>query len=684
MNRKIILIFSVAVLLVVGCRRDKKVWESNYLLPIFQTDLSIDDLVADSLLNVNSDGSYSLVYRHTIAIDSVANYLTVPDTVDTVNVKLQKLVLDDRSLMDTFTLREMDPSAGLLDGFTVPLEAYDIKDAGGEQEIDVSEAFFQTAKFKEGFLDVTLHNDLPVYVDMIVFQLTNKNDGSIVIKDTFTDIPQFASATKSISLAGKQVNGILLGKVLRVKTRASTGPVLVDADKGVRIEMIVRDLKPEYATAIFPAQTLVSDTQEVKYDFGGAQITELRARSGFVKMKIFSTIEEEIIINYSFPFSGENGDYSKPFDRQYSVPPASPGTTQKIEVSFPLDGFALQYKGKDPLNPPFTNTVYSRLTARTVYSGKVRNLSLDDSVYIEFGLVDVVPEFAFGDFGSKSYDLDEKIDVKALHNVLGTIDLEKVSMRLTYDNLFGMQAMTTVNSIVADNTRTNKQTTLMNSDFIGQDILIGKASNPPLTPFKRIYNFDQSNSNIKDFVETLPDNISANINLVTRPNGSYDFTDFIFYDSYLKAHLDLEIPLNFAMHNMQFVRKTSFSLGDVSNNQKIKSGTFKLKVDNDFPLEAKIEMEFLDDNENVILTLFKTDNTIAAATIPGTQEKTKSPQTSWLIASVNATDMDLLRNATKVRVTANFDTPSGNRTKIFNSYQLKTKLIADFVYEQGV
>ncbi|MCB0735470.1 MAG: hypothetical protein KDC76_12870 [Bacteroidetes bacterium] len=683
--RRILPIFSIILILALfSCRREDKVWENNILAPIFRAELSINDLVADTMIQSYSDGTYDLVYRYTSAIDSVGSYLNVPDTVDTVNVKLQSLILDDRTLTDTFTLREIDPSSGLLDGLTVPLTAYDIQDAGGSQEIDVSEAFFQTAKFNEGYLDVTLHNDLPVYVDLIVFQLSNKNDGSIVIRDTFTDIPEFSSTTRSISLAGKTVNGVMLGNVLRVKTRASTGPVLVDADKGVRIEMTVRDLQPEYATAIFPAQTLVHDTQEVVYRFGGPQITAMKAKSGFVKMKIFSTIEEEIVIDYSFPFSGENGDTTKPFKRQYHVPPAEPGKTQRIEASFPLDGFILQYKGKDPNNPPFVNTVYSELKARTVYSGKVRNLSLNDSVYIEFGLVDIVPEFAFGDFGTKKFQVQDPLDVKALRNVTGALSLEDVSMRLTYENGFGIEANTTMKSLKAINTRNNTSKDLTHTQLINQTILIGRMTNPPPTAYKRIYNIDKNNSNIKEFLEILPDQIVPDIEVVTRPNGSRDYTDFIFWDSYLKAHIDVTLPMTLQFNNLQFIQKQPFDFSKLNKSDRIKSGTFKLKAVNDFPVEASITLEFLDANENLLLTLFEKENTIEAASIPSGVYRTDGAVTSYLTATIDPTRMDILRDARYIRVISRLHTPSNGRTKLYSDYKIDTQLIADFIYEQNL
>ena len=44
--------------------------------------------------------------------------------------------------------------------------------------------------------------------------------------------------------------------------------------------------------------------------------------------------------------------------------------------------------------------------------------------------------------------------------------------------------------------------------------------------------------------------------------------------------------------------------------------------------------------------------------------------------------MDLIREATKVRIKSVFDTPNGTPNKIFSDYLIKTQLSADFVYEQ--
>lgn len=669
------------VLMVLGCRRQDDAWTTQILAPLVKTEMGLDNLIADSFLVTNADGSYNLAYTNEIKVDSFDDYLVVPDTVQKVTVTLQKLILDDRSFTDTITLAQIDPAAVLLHGKMVDLPAQDYSDATDPQTIDVSEQFFKTATFRSGFLDVTIHNDLPVEVEIMVFKLSNQNDGSLVIQDTFRNILPYSSASKSIDLAGKTVNGVLLAELIRVKTKASNGQVLVDAYKGVRVELGTRDLEPESATAVFPAQNLVTDTQEVIYDLGEAKVTEMRIRSGKVIMEVFSTIEEEIVLDYTIPQSGYEGDFNQPIVRQFRVPPAKRGETQVIKQEFPIDDYVVRYKGKDPSVAPFYNAVYSKLIASIEYSGIERSISLHDSVYVRFGLVDVIPEYAIGDFGTKTVQLKDTIDIKAFENVTGTLSLEDVSMWLTVENGFGIEANLTVNSLVAANTRAATDVALTYANLIGNTILIARAWNPPLTPNKQSWVINKSNSNIKSFVENMPDKLVADFEVETRPNGSNDFQDFVFHQSQMKAILNLFMPVKFGVANLTLQQKEKFDIRDIKDHERISSGEFTLVVENPFPLGAEMAVDFLDDQDTVLLTLFSGQRVESGVMIPG-KDSTSGSVESRIKAEVTEQQMDMIRESVRVRIRATFDSPDSDRHAIYSTYRLKAKLIGNFNYEQ--
>jgi hypothetical protein len=670
----------LSLLLILSCRKESREWQVNVVAPIFQADLSLNDIVADSLLSTNGDNSYNLVYVFENTIDSFGQVLNVPDTVNENRISLQQLALADETLVDTIRLRDIAPETILLNGRTVVLPAQDIQNAGGGQEIDISENFFKKATIKSGFLDIDLHNDLPVEVEILIFKLSNKNDGVLIALDTFKNILPFQSASRSIDIGGKTIDGVLVGEMVQVKTKESVGPVLIEANKGVRVELKVRDLQVEKAIAVFPAQVLVRDTSEVRYNLGKAKVTVMHIHRGNIAVTITSTIEEAIIINYTIPTSGKDGDYNFPIKLTVEVPPAKPGTTQKYTELVPIDGYTILYKGKDPLQAPFYNTIYSELTASTVYSGIERNLSLTDSVFISFGLVDIEPAYAIGEFGDRSFGVEDTLNITGLKNLQGGISLEDATLELELSNGFGIEADFVLNSIKSINNRT-KNTVPLNYYIVGNNELIHRAVNPPFRAFETRWVMNSSNSNIKPLMANLPDMISYDVELTSQPNGSRDFTDFIFDYSTFKTKLTLDLPVNFGFDSLSLVKLSDFDFSDIQNNEQIISGDFQLRVENDYPIDAHLILEFLNSDKEVLYTAFRGQKIMAATLKPGT-DLTIGPELSYLRTEIDQSNMELLRDSKFIRISTMFDTPDSKNHKVYNHYTLKTKLLADFIYEQ--
>lgn len=110
--------------------------------------------------------------------------------------------------------------------------------------------------------------------------------------------------------------------------------------------MAIRDLEIEYATAVFPAQNLVEENQEVQYNLGGAEITYMELNSGYVVMEVFSNVQEEIILDYKIPNSMKNFNKSNYVRQTLKVPPAVNGSYSKVIKKFPLDGYQIFTEAK--------------------------------------------------------------------------------------------------------------------------------------------------------------------------------------------------------------------------------------------------------------------------------------------------------------------------------------------------
>lgn len=677
-------IFCLIVFLTNSCKKDAVTeWDAEYTLPIAQAQMDLGDITGDSLLIKNSDKSLNLIYDYTLAVDSINTYLEVPDTLQNKSVTLANLMLDNRTMSDTITLGEIYPLSKLMDGQTMPLDAFDIKSNSG-QDIDITKDFFKQAKFKEGYIDMTLNNDLPVEAEKIVFLLVNKSDQQVIVYDSFMNVPPGGSAQTTKSLAGKKIDGVLTGIVKQVKTKASNGAVLINSKKGIRIDLAIRDIQLEYATAVFPTQNLLTENQEVQYNFGGSQVTYMELKSGFVVMEVFSNVQEAILLEYSIPNSSRNFNPQDYVKQTVKVPPATQGSYSKVVKQFPLDGYAVSYKGKTPNDPPFKyNTVYSEFSAKIEYTGIERTISLSDSVYVRFGLVDIKPKLAIGDFGKREFNYVEKQKIKAFENIKGDLSLEDVKMSLWFKNTFGIEADITIENLSGINNRTAKTLTLLSPQLPGT-FTIERAKNDPFIPFYHTMIFDKSNSNVKQFLENLPDEIYSKFNMVVRPRGSFDYTDFVFDTSRLTANLRIEMPVKFGTNGLELSQINDFNINNIKKIDRVKSAILKLEVNNGFPLEANTDIDFIDDAGNVLTSLEKVGNQqFAQAANTDVNGIVSNPVISNLIYEMPFEKIQLIKKATKIRVKARFKTPGGNRYKIYDSYKFKVKLKGNFIYEQN-
>ncbi len=671
--------------LLMGCKRDlETTWDAEYSIPIASANLDLGDLVGDSLLVKNGDNSLDLVYNYKVDVDSVDQYLVVPDTLQEKSVTLSKIVLDNRMLSDTITLGEIYPLSKLLDGQTQTLPAFDQDGSANKQEIDVTKQFFKQAKFKEGFIDMTLSNDLPVEAEKIVFILLNKADNQIIVYDSFMNVLPNTSVKTTKSLAGKKIDGILVGIVKRIKTKASDNPVLIDSKKGIRLDLAIRDLELEYATAIFPAQNLVEEKQEVRYNLKGSELTFLVVKTGYLVMEVFSNVKEQLILDYSIPNSSRNNNFADNVRQTVIVPPAPDGSYSKVVKKFPLDHYEIYMLGQFPKSPPFKpNTIYSEFTARMEYTGIERTLSLRDSVYVRFGLVEIKPELAIGDFGKREFKFDESKPFKAFENIKGDISLEDVKMDLWFQNTFGIEADMQVENITGVNSRTNKSVKLI-ATALDNTFTLGRAMNDPFIPFIHSMKFDNSNSNLKQFLENMPNQLDTKFNMVVRPRGSNDYQDFVFDFSKLTANLNLEMPVQFGTNGLELSQLQDFDFMSLKNANRIKSGVLKLDITNGYPFEAFCDIEFLDEQNLVITTLFDAGKT--QTILPGILDgnglvTTATP--SQLYIDIPASKMQSIKHSKKIRIKTNFATPGGNRYKIYSTYKFGVKLKGNFVYEQS-
>ena len=264
----------------MGCR------SNNTLVSL---KLFLNDVDTKYLKYGVSDSGYRLEYENTLYSYKI-NDLQVSDTGIDASFNLRKLRLNDQVINNTVTLGEINPLFKVLDGQTTDIPAQQQSDLE-PTDIDASE-FFETATLDTGYLDIGITNDLPVNIQLIVFELRNSDDNTLVASDSFKNIVKNGgSETKTIDLAGKTVTKNLKGVIKRLETEASGGPVLIEANKGLTVTLGVRNLRPSYAIAAFPSQDVIDQDEGLTLDMNGAEIKYFKVRSGRLRIKVISTIQ---------------------------------------------------------------------------------------------------------------------------------------------------------------------------------------------------------------------------------------------------------------------------------------------------------------------------------------------------------------------------------------------------------
>ncbi|MCB0395887.1 MAG: hypothetical protein KDD36_04510 [Flavobacteriales bacterium] len=668
-----------------ACRPDldKTSWDVDVLAPLVKSSLSIEDLLTDTLLQENPDQTISLVYESHLYNFVMDSMFRMKDTTFTYNVKLQSIEMGDRSLQYPITLGQIARETGGTTGAVIlashgnnlavpPITGI----SSGDIAIDAN-SIFESVTLIDGWMDIILDNQLPIDITNLTFELKNQANGTVIALKTFPLVPAGQVVKDSVDLAGKTVYGDLFGKIVNMDSPGSNGvPVPIDTNDALIATILVRDLNPYSATAVFPDQDIVNETQNMVLETAnGVELNYLIIREGFVKIDVVSTLQDTLRFDYQIPSATFQG---VPFKVQNKIPPAPPGDTSRFSRLYDFKGYRLDLTGQ---NGDTVNTWYQSLIGRIDSTGNSTTLSLNDSFYVDAGLIGVIPEYGYGYLGQDVFDVGPAITEVDLFDKVtaGTIDLEKIKVNMEVKNSVGMEADVVLKSLKSRNTRTGNEVAL-SAGIIDSLVTIGRASDHPLTPVIKNINVN----GLETLIENLPDEMEYQMRLRINPNTPKPAlgagTDFIYNDHGIEASMNIEMPLSLSANGLTLSDTSDFDLGDKgTETKKIKDGIFTLLVDNSFPFDAALTVELADAGGNVIDTLFK-GSPVNSGLLDASLRVSDSRRTK-LVLPVSESRMDNLYDATQLFIKVAFTTAGQpNKVKIYSTYRIDFTLVGDFNY----
>lgn len=426
----------------------------------------------------------------------------------------------------------------------------------------------------------------------------------------------------------------------------------------------------------FPAGTeFYTLTESDRYSFGDLELNELIVREGRIEHQITNMINEITINDFSITNALLNG---MPLFVSQNAAPGTPSSPSVTNGSIDLSGYALDLRGPD-LND--VNVISTELTSRIDPNGQPVSVTNMDSVLIEVGLVDIVPQYAKGYFGNEEVDVDETVEIDIFENLVdGLIDIDQISVKMRVRNGVGADAQAVIQQVKAINTHNGNEVELQHN-IINNAINVNRAVDLGGSVQESLYEtvMDNSNSNIDEFFENLPDRVLLNANVLLNPLGDVsNGNDFLYYFSQMEVDMELDLPLCLIATNLTLSSEYDVDLSD-GLQTGLNEGMFTLFAENFFPFAADIKIFIIDENGSEVDQLIPNGN-VASAIIDGNNVSVQAVNSEIQIPLSEA-QADALLATSKLRIDAVFNTADqADHTKLYEEYYMKLKLVGDFNY----
>jgi hypothetical protein len=693
----VIVLNFVLIFILISCRNKESGWNTDLLTPIATADLSISNLVSDSLITTNADNSINLVYKKNIyAFDFSKSLLDIPDTgiskkftLDSLKFPQQRFALNlslgylARGLVSTGTPGNVFLGNYIISnngdsivfpaisGLTLPPTAYD------------ASLFFREADLISGQLLGYIVNKFPVPLTNIHYQLRNTVGGDILVDDIIPYIPPRDSYYVTYNMAGKHLESNFTVEVLSFGTPGSApNKALVDTSNYIELRFGTLNLKASSATAIFPSIDVLASTEDVTQEIpGGAKLTYIEAEEGILHVYIASSVQEGLTLTYTL--EGAYDKMGRPLRVSTFVPPApSAGVPSRIDKTFDLSGYSIDLTGK--YHNTF-NTYTQTINARVDSSGIERTITSSDSLRISYSIENIKPRLIKGYAGRDTLDVGPEIsDFDFFKNIIGgNIDLEDVKLSVNLENGIGVEGDVVIQDFTAR--KNTSAVSLVAPSVVNNRIRVAKANEFPFRPANTNIALSNANSNIKNLFELLPNQLQYAMKVYVNPNGNDGtYQDFVNSNSKLNVNLNMELPLSLMANNLTLRDTLDFNIGNsIRDLDAIKGGAINLIATNGYPLEAQIDLIVYDQYGMAIDTLLK-NYTVKAADL-NTTCRVDIPKKSYDKIIISESRMNELAQAYNAVVVARFNTKSNQSTcnshlKIYSDYRLKIALTADFRY----
>jgi hypothetical protein len=157
---------------------------------------------------------------------------------------------------------------------------------------------------------------------------------------------------------------------------------------------------------------------------------------------------------------------------------------------------------------------------------------------------------------------------------------------------------------------------------------------------------NKQNSNIDDFLNLLPQKIEYGVEGVINPTGAAP-GNFVMDTSYFDVELEIEIPLEGYAAGFTLQDTLEFTFDE--DPELIDWILFRVNAESTFPFDAKLQVIFLDENYQIIDSLFDQQTRIIPGALPGPPPGYKSTTPAYASFDIRADRAKIARLSGKAK-----------------------------------
>lgn len=321
------------------------------------------------------------------------------------------------------------------------------------------------------------------------------------------------------------------------------------------------------------------------------QIKELISSSGTLKYELRNFINGDLLAVYSLPKATQNG---QSITIEEIMPPGSITNPSYTINEFDLSNYHFDLSG---INEDSFNQMNNEISLNVDpnYDSTVELPVQDTIIKTLISFINPKIAYARGYFGQHEFSFDESLAIDQLSGIVeGNLNIQELEVNLSIDNYAGIDAQVVLSELTGKNTQTGVEISLDHEE-INNSINITRAidNNGSVSGQNYSILLNETNSNIVDWIENLPDSLTTSTSIEVNPLGDVSSgNDFIYTEQALEANLMVDMPLCVGIDNIVFVDTLDL---DFNFDQDL-SGAIYIEIDNSFPLDGTLSLSVVDND----------------------------------------------------------------------------------------